>query len=59
MKLESFRERAEKAEEPGEMKSPDAEKEEFLLLRTRNIAAGIDAEKGCQRKCLNGDFRKY
>lgn len=53
MKLESFREkRAEKAEEPGEMKSPDAEKEEFLLLRTRNIAAGIGCRKGVSEEVL-------
>lgn len=53
VKLESFREkRAEKAEEPGEMKSPDAEKEEFLLLRTRNIAAGIGCRKGVSEEVL-------
>lgn len=60
MKLESFREkRTEKAEEPGKMKNPDAEKEGFLLLRTRNIAAGIDAEKAYPRKCWNRGLRKY
>ncbi len=40
------------------MKNPDAEKE-GLLLRTRNIAAGIDAEKAYPRKCWNRGLRKY
>ena len=34
------------------MKSPDAEKEEFLLLRTRNIAAGIGCRKGVSEEVL-------
>lgn len=59
VKLESFREkRTEKAEEPGKMKNPDAEKEGFLLLRTRNIAAGIGCRKGISEEVLEQGLKE-
>ena len=59
VKLESFREkRTEKAEEPGKMKNPDAEKEGILLLRTRNIAAGIGCRKGISEEVLEQGLKE-
>ena len=59
MKLESFREkRTEKVEESGKMKNLDAEKEGFLLLRTRNIAAGIGCRKGVSEEVLEQGLKE-
>ena len=58
-KLESFRKkRTEKAEEQGKMRNPDAEKEGFLLLRTRNIAAGIGCRKGVSEEVLEQGLKE-
>ena len=59
VKLESFREkRTEKVEESGKMKNLDAEKEGFLLLRTRNIAAGIGCRKGISEEVLEQGLKE-
>ena len=59
VKLESFREkRTEKVEESGKMKNLDAEKEGFLLLRTRNIAAGIGCRKGVSEEVLEQGLKE-
>ena len=40
------------------MKNPDAEKEGFLLLRTRNIAAGIGCRKGVSEEVLEQGLKE-
>ena len=45
-------------EESGKMKNLDAEKEGFLLLRTRNIAAGIGCRKGISEEVLEQGLKE-